>query len=242
VQTRVVIAIACGVLVTVAALALGQWQQRRGDAKVALQRQWDAALAAPTRDVRAADLAALAGRLPMRVRLRGTLEPPRQVWLDNRQHEGRPGVRALMALRLDGDGSRVVVDRGWAPRDPADRSRVPALPTPAGTTTIEGLALERPGRLLELGSAPATEQQLPALWQNFDYERFERAAGVPVARVVVQQTSALDDGLVRDMPRFDAGVERHRGYAVQWYALAVLAASLTAVFGWRAARVVEVAR
>ena len=146
-----------------------------------------------------------------------------------------------MALRLD-DGSRVVVDRGWAPRDPADRARVPALPTPGGRTTIEGLALERPGRLLELGSAPATEQQLPALWQNFDYERFERAVGAPVARVIVQQTSALDDGLVREMPRFDAGVERHRGYAVQWYALAVLAASLTAVFGWRAARVVEVAR
>jgi len=42
--------------------------------------------------------------------------------------------------------------------------------------------------------------------------------------------------LVREVPRFDAGVERHRGYAVQWYALAVLSAALTAIFGWRAAR------
>ena len=98
-QTRALIAVMCGVLVTLAAVGLGQWQQRRGDAKLALQRQWDAAIAAPAREVRGADLAALAGALPLRVRLRGAFEPQRLVWLDNRQHEGRPGVRALMALR-----------------------------------------------------------------------------------------------------------------------------------------------
>ena len=237
-QTRALIAIACGVLVSLAAVGLGQWQQRRGDAKLALQRQWDAAIAAPARDLRGADLAALAGGLPLRVRLGGVFESQRLVWLDNRQHEGRPGVRALMALRLD-DGARVLVDRGWAPRDPRDRARTPALATPAQKLTIEGIALERPPRLLDLGSPSPGEQQLPALWQNLDYERFERAAGVPVARLIVQQSSALDDGLVRDVPRFDAGVERHRGYAVQWYALAALSAALTAVFGWRAARVTE---
>lgn len=237
-QTRVLIAIACGVLVSLATVGLGQWQQRRGDAKLALQRQWDAAIAAPARELRGPDLATLVGGLPQRVSLRGTFEPQRLVWLDNRQHEGRPGVRALMTLRLD-DGARVLVDRGWAPRDPRDRARTPMLPTPPSAVTIEGMALERPPRLLDLGSPAPGEQQLPALWQNFDYERFERAAGAPVARLVVQQSSALDDGLVRDVPRFDAGVERHRGYAVQWYALAALSAALTCVFGWRALRVTE---
>ena len=234
-RARVLIAIGGGVLLTVVAGGLGQWQQWRGSAKQALQRQWDAAVAAAPRDIGSSDLAALAGRLPQRVRLRGTFEPQRLVWLDNRQHEGRPGVRAVMALRL-ADGAHVLVDRGWAPRDPRDRARTPALPTPAAEVTVEGMALERAPRLLDLGGAPSGEEHLPALWQNLDYERFERAAGVPVARIVVQQGSALDDGLVREVPRFDAGVERHRGYAVQWYALAVLSAALTAIFGWRAAR------
>ena len=238
-RTRALIAIGCGVLVSIAAIALGQWQQRRGDAKLALQRQWDTAVTAPARELRSADLATLAGRLPLRVRLRGTFEPRRLVWLDNRQHEGRPGVRAVMALRLD-DGARVLVDRGWAPRDPQDRARTPAVPTPQTVVALEGIALERPPRLLDLGTPSPSEENLPALWQNFDYERFERAAGVAVARVIVQQSSALDDGLVRDLPRFDAGVERHRGYAVQWYALAALSATLTAVFGWRG-RVAEAA-
>jgi surfeit locus 1 family protein len=37
-------------------------------------------------------------------------------------------------------------------------------------------------------------------------------------------------------PRPDAGVERHRGYAFQWYSLAALIAGLTVYFGGKALR------
>jgi surfeit locus 1 family protein len=59
---------------------------------------------------------------------------------------------------------------------------------------------------------------------------------LPLAAFVVQQTSASDDRLVRRWARPVAGVDRHRGYAFQWYALAVLIGMLTLFFGWRAAR------
>ena len=36
----------------------------------------------------------------------------------------------------------------------------------------------------------------------------------------IQQTSALDDGLVRDWPAPDLGIHKHYGYAFQWFALA----------------------
>ena len=49
-----------------------------------------------------------------------------------------------------------------------------------------------------------------------------------LADYYLQQTSAGHDGLVRDWPAPDAGIDRHRGYAFQWYALAALAAGLTA--------------
>jgi cytochrome oxidase assembly protein ShyY1 len=39
---------------------------------------------------------------------------------------------------------------------------------------------------------------------------------------VIEQHSGLDDGLVRDWSRPDAGVEKHESYALQWYSLAVL--------------------
>jgi len=48
-----------------------------------------------------------------------------------------------------------------------------------------------------------------------------------------------DDGLVRDWPAPDFGVEKHRIYMLQWYALAALAAGLWLLFfvrRWRGVR------
>ena len=42
--------------------------------------------------------------------------------------------------------------------------------------------------------------------------------------IVVLQTSAAGDGLVREWPKPDAGVNTHRAYALQWYVMAVLIA------------------
>jgi cytochrome oxidase assembly protein ShyY1 len=235
VPARSLIAVAGGVLVCVIAVALGQWQSQRGEAKLALQRQWDAALRAAPVELRGADLAGLMQRLPVRVRLAGTFEPERLVWLDNRALEGRAGMRAVMMMRLE-DGTRVMVDRGWSPRDPQDRQRLPRLRTPEGIVRIEGVAVGHASRLLELGAPPPESDRLPAVWQNLDYERLERVLPAPVARVLVQQSSAMEDGLVRDTPRLDAGVDRHRAYAFQWYALAALSAGLTSFYGWRAWR------
>jgi surfeit locus 1 family protein len=44
--------------------------------------------------------------------------------------------------------------------------------------------------------------------------------------VVVLQTGKAPDGLVRDWPKPDAGVNTHRAYALQWYVMAVLAVAL----------------
>ena len=62
-----------------------------------------------------------------------------------------------------------------------------------------------------------------ALLQNLSVDDFRRASGLPVYPYLVEQTSALDDGLLRDWPRASMGSERHRGYAFQWLALAATA-------------------
>ena len=50
---------------------------------------------------------------------------------------------------------------------------------------------------------------------------------------MIEQHSALADGLLREWPRPDAGIEKHQGYALQWYALAALAVVLAAVLSFR---------
>ena len=56
---------------------------------------------------------------------------------------------------------------------------------------------------------------------------------VPGACVLIDQTSAAPDGLVRDWPRPSTGIERHQGYAFQWFSLAALACVFFVVTGFR---------
>lgn len=228
------LAMAAGVALTVLAVSLGNWQTRRGDAKEAIEAQWhNAEVARPTDVATLNDATAVAASLPRRVRMRGSFVPAATVFVDNRTLNGVAGFQVVTPLRLD-DGTAVLINRGWAARDARDPSRVPDLTTPAGPVPIEGLAVSRVPRLLEL-AATATPA-LPGIWPNLEFDNYEKAAGFPVARVVVQQTSDTTDGLRRVWPRPAAGVEKHRGYALQWYGLAALSAGLTLYFGGRALR------
>jgi cytochrome oxidase assembly protein ShyY1 len=229
-RLRVALAIVAGIGVTVLAAALGNWQTRRGDAKEALQASWRAAGSAPAVSVNtAAEAGALA--LPRRVSLRGTFVPAAAAYVDNRTIDGVVGFYVVMPLALAG-GGHVLVNRGWVARDAGDPQRVPAVELPPGELALEGLAVARVPRLLELQAAPTPT--LPGIWPNLEFDAFRTASGLAVPSLVLLQTSDTADGLRRTWPQPDAGVEKHRGYALQWYGLAALAAGLTVWFGGRA--------
>jgi cytochrome oxidase assembly protein ShyY1 len=210
--------------------SLGNWQTRRGDEKAARQARWDAALVAPPTPVaEAGDLARIARRLPQRVQTTGRFVAEATVYV-NRIVDGVPGIQVITPLAIGEGAPWVLVNRGWTPRSPAGRTAPPAAPTPAAPTRIEGIAVERVPRVLELGDA---ERRLGGVWQNVDFDAYEAASGRAVARFVVQQTSDSGDGLRRNWQRPDAGVDKHRGYAFQWYALSTLIVGLTLFFGGR---------
>jgi surfeit locus 1 family protein len=234
-RTGTLVALAAAAAAIALTVSLGNWQLRRADEKLALQAAWDRAEQAAPVAVAGGDFAAVAGRLPLRVRLRGRFVHGAEVWLENRQMDGQAGLMLVAPLRL-ADGAVVLVNRGFARRDPRDRARLPEVVRPEGEVEVEGLAVPHAARVLQLGeNAPAGDGG-PAVWQNLDYEAFERATGLAVARWVVQQTGGAGDGLLRNWPRLAAGVDRHHGYALQWFALAALIGGLTAFFGLRALR------
>jgi surfeit locus 1 family protein len=233
-RTRPLVASGAALAAVVLTVSLGNWQLRRADEKLALQAAWDRAEQAAPLPVSGSDIATVAGRLPLRVQVRGRFLFDDEVWLDNRQMDGRAGLMLVTPLRL-ADGAVVLVNRGFAARDPRDRSRLPAVVRPEGELTVEGLAVAHAARVLQLGeNAPAGDR--PLVWQNLAYDAFERASGLAVARWMVQQTGGADDGLLRNWPRLSAGVDKHHGYALQWYALAALITALTVFFGLRALR------
>jgi cytochrome oxidase assembly protein ShyY1 len=68
--------------------------------------------------------------------------------------------------------------------------------------------------------------------QNLDPAGFARASGLSVLPVLVEQTGT-DADLVRKWPAPAVDVDRNKGYAFQWYALAALAFLFFVMTGFR---------
>lgn len=229
---RMLVAYVAAGLAIALTMSLGNWQLRRADEKRALQAAWDAAVQAPPIEASGPRIAEIGGHLPRNVVARGRFLFDHEVWLDNRQMDGQAGLLLLTPLRL-ADGAVIVVNRGFAARDPVNRSRLPSVTRPDGEVTLEGLAVAHPPRVLQLGDGSPIGGAGPFVWQNFDFDVFERASGLVVARWTIQQRSNDGDGLRREWSQQNAGVDKHLGYAVQWFSLAGLLAMLTLYFGGR---------
>ncbi|MFM7705566.1 MAG: SURF1 family protein [Rubrivivax sp.] len=200
---------------------LGVWQLDRAAQKQALQAAVDSRRDAP--ELPAAELArtpeAASAQHNRRTVLQGQWRDAHTVWLDNRQMQGRPGFFVVTPLVL-ADGSAVLVQRGWQPRDAADRTRVVRPPTPAGTVRVSGRIAPPPARLYEFEAAGEGP-----IRQNLDVPAFARETGLalrPLSLMQLDEPGAPADGLLRDWPAPAAGVHKHHGYAFQWFALSAL--------------------
>jgi len=218
-------------LVLVGTANLGFWQLRRADFKRIVQEQVDDAIRSDPIAISSQPpaMTPLAGRM---VRLRGQWQPELTVYIDNRTHQGVAGFTVVTPLQLEADGVSVLVMRGWVARDPINRKNLPAVPTEGGTVSVVGIAQTEIDKTLELMKAPVPG---PAdrLWQNLDFEEFSRWSGRSVLELVVRQapSSASDDGLVRVWPVTGSDVDRHLGYAAQWFGLSALTLGLLLYFG-----------
>lgn len=211
-------------------LLLGQWQTRRALEKESIELKLLArAKAAPVvLDASADVLDEIEYR---RVRLSGEFVSGWPIYLDNRPYKGGAGLYLLMPFKLADSPVHVLIARGWIPRNNKDRSKLPALVTPAGTIELQGLVRRNPGKSLQLGQDAAL---LPhAIVQNLDVGAFAAASKLETKPFLVEQLSDTQDGLVRDWPRPSSGADKHRAYAFQWYALAAMAFLFFVVTGFR---------
>jgi len=215
--------------VTAAACAafvlLGNWQARRAEAKRALGAELERSLKSPPADLSTViDAGSL---IHKRVLARGRFVAERTVLLDNKLRRGRPGYEVVTPLALAGSEWHVLVNRGWIAA-PASRETLPEVRTPSGELTVVGIALERLPHALQPGAAPTGK-----LRQNLDIGAFAAETGLHLQPLVIEQHSDTGDGLAREWPRPDFGIERHESYALQWYLFAGLAIVLFAVLSFR---------
>ena len=236
------------VLITLATLvcaaitaSLGFWQLGRAAQKQeifdAIARQqalapWhNAELAAQvplvTQSISAAQQQALLHRP---AQLQGQWLTEQTIYLDNRQMQGKVGFFVLTPFRLTAPHEQVViiVQRGWVPRNFSDRTALAPVQTPGGVVSIEGRLEASPSKLMELESSANNgadpDGQKSRIRQNADIAQWAQQSGLPLLGLSLVQTGpdTASEGLLRDWPQINAGVEKHYGYAFQWFGLSVL--------------------
>jgi cytochrome oxidase assembly protein ShyY1 len=219
-------------------LSLGQWQLRRADEKRAIEARLAAREKAAPVVLGGAPLAPREiDELEYRpVLVRGEFRADWPVYLDNRPHNGVAGFHVLMPLKIAGSDTHVLVARGWLPRNPADRTRIAPYATPRGQVEVQGVARRDAGHVMQLGSAAPLQPGV--ILQNVDTGALAQAGKFSMLPIVIEQTgdaTNVADGLVRDWQRPSSGVDKHLGYAFQWFALAATAFIFFMVTGFRSA-------
>jgi cytochrome oxidase assembly protein ShyY1 len=155
--------------------------------------------------------------------------PP--VLLDNQSHDERAGVRVYRVF-LPADAAPLLVELGWLPV-PGDR-HMPPVPRPDGAMRIAGLLAPPPSAGI---ATPIVQRQADGtlLTIALDLPLLRKALALPaLAPRVLKLDPAIRLGYARDLDVLPNTLppERHLGYAVQWFglALAVLVTALVLTF------------
>lgn len=214
----------------VSTLSLGLWQLRRAAYKenLAALMQSRAALPVLPQDALqrlAADT--LESHIQQRTQLRGRWLAEHTIALDNRQMRDKPGFFILTPLQLEGAGPVVMVQRGWLARNFLHREQLLPFQTPVDVVDVAGTITLGPSRLYDFQAA-----ENGRIRQNLVLADFRGERGLPLLDFMVVQQGPASDGLLRDWPAPNLGIERHYGYAFQWFSLSVLIAGLYLWFQW----------
>jgi surfeit locus 1 family protein len=226
-------------LTTLLALALvalfisfGQWQWNKAAVKGDLQTLLDTRSAEPATRLPAAPADAQSMRY-RQVGVRGHYEPAQQILIDNRVHREQAGYHVITPLRIENSEMRVLVNRGWVPAL-AEHRLTPAIATPGGIVEVAGMAIIPGTRYFTLGAEGAANSEWQTVWQNLDMIRYGKAVNFPLQPVIIQLApESTAGGFAREWPRPDERIERHVGYALQWWGFALATVLIWLVANFR---------
>lgn len=206
---------------------LGFWQLGRAQLRERIAaEQHDSAMLPPLTAEQLRALPPDAKPLYRRVDVEGHWLEPKTVFL-NRPQNGRPGFWVMTPLELP-NGLVLLVQRGWAPRDPVVPDKAPELKQRPQSERVQGNWIEPPSHMMELEQAKTERAGFPRVRQNLALDEYQRQTGLKIAGVM-RQTSDNRDGLVREWPSLASKAPMNRGYAFQWFALSLVGA---AYFVW----------
>jgi cytochrome oxidase assembly protein ShyY1 len=207
-------------------LALGFWQLEREAEKRRLEERFASRQAQGPVALKPSLAERPPGELAyLPVRLAGRYVPGQYLLLDNRIRDGRFGYEVVSLFALDDGRGHALVNRGWLPADPARRT-LPEPSAPARQVVLTGHIYVPPSPPYLLGEQSRAVDDWPRVVQALEAGPLATALAGRLQTAVfpwsVRIDAAQPGALAVDWRIVNVRPEKHRGYAVQWFAMAAV--------------------
>jgi len=201
-------------------ISLGFWQLQRAQEKTELKELYQQRQLAGPVAIESLPAEELHYRA---VILRGHFIDDRTLFLDNRISRGQFGYEVVMPFQLQDSAQVVLLNRGWIAGDRSRRSLPSPPPVAALGETVEllGVIYRSQGSLLRL-AAEQVGNSWPRVSQSVDVEQMATALQLPLFPHVVRLRDGGPASLRANWMVVNIEPAKHTGYAVQWFAMAVM--------------------
>lgn len=145
---------------------------------------------------------------------------PELFLLDNQHHNHQFGYDVLSPLVLS-NGRVVLVDRGWVSGDQG-RQSVPKVSTPVGLTQIQGSIYYPAQNQWVLGPGIEEKESRVRIIERIDTKLVEQILQKTVYPFIIRLDKQDAYGFVREWAIVSMPPQRHLGYALQWFVMALV--------------------
>jgi surfeit locus 1 family protein len=206
-------------------IGLGFWQlDRAGEKQRILEQHRTNQQAAPAT---VETLVAADGLQYRSAWLIGQLDAERRLILDNRVKNGRPGYEILEPLTVAGLDQRVLVNRGWVPAS-LDRAQLPEVEPVIGAVQLRGSLYQTLGGY-RLDDGIGRVSQWPARVGWVSAARAGELYGEDFFPYQLRLDQDSPGALQTGWATVSTQPAKHRGYAVQWFVMALVLLLMTLI-------------
>jgi len=200
-------------------ISLGFWQLDRADEKRAIEDQIASANSDDVEIVASTEF--LKEKEYYHVRLQGLYIDDKQFIYDNQIVDQISGYYVLTPLVLKGDSKAVLINRGFIPWN-GRRDKLADIDIADKLTEVK-VQISKPVKRMELEASELTGD-FPVLIQALDLDEMSTIASLDFASVIGLLSPESDNGFVRQWEPYTGSIERHIGYAIQWFLMALVLA------------------
>jgi len=153
------------------------------------------------------------------VRLKGQYQSNKQFIYDNQIVDQVSGYYVLTPFKLENQPSTIIINRGFIPWN-GDREKLADVSIKKTKSEIK-VQISKPIKRIELKSSEIGNN-FPVLIQAVDLVKMSELAGIDFSSMVGLLDASMDDGFVRKWEPYTGSIEKHIGYAVQWFLMAIV--------------------